>query len=163
MNPPADPEKRPEGRSFLPSLGNRGEPALAGFFGFSWGIYPPARRRNGIFNLSNGKNECHFITARWDSQPVPAWIESVPSQLPVEGPGLQGGEEGVQLREVGAEAGFLGFDGLDDGGEAVLEVEWRVGNLKCRSLSGVNIKLDRSSTACSLKKKLSSFRCKQRI
>jgi hypothetical protein len=37
---------------------------------------------------------------------------------------LEGGEEGVEFGEVGAEAGFLGFDGLDDGGEAVLEVIW---------------------------------------
>ena len=36
---------------------------------------------------------------------------------------MQGGEEGVEFGQVGALAGFLLLDGLDDGGEAVLEVQ----------------------------------------
>jgi hypothetical protein len=36
---------------------------------------------------------------------------------------LQRAEEFVQLGEVGAEAGLLTLDGLNDGGEAVLDVE----------------------------------------
>jgi hypothetical protein len=38
---------------------------------------------------------------------------------------LQGGEEGVEFGEVGSLAGLLVFDGFDDGGEAVLDVEGR--------------------------------------
>ena len=45
------------------------------------------------------------------------------SEVSPEGTGLQGGEEGVEFGEVGALAGLLVFDGFDDGGEAVLEVE----------------------------------------
>ena len=44
-------------------------------------------------------------------------------QLSLEGEGLQGGEQVVELIEVGTAAGFLGFDRFDDGGEALLEVE----------------------------------------
>jgi hypothetical protein len=42
---------------------------------------------------------------------------------------LQGGEEGVEFGEVGSLAGLLVFDGFDDGGEAVLEVERRKAKL----------------------------------
>ena len=45
------------------------------------------------------------------------------SEVSPEGAGLQGGEEGVEFGEVGALAGFLVFDGFDDGREAKLEVE----------------------------------------
>ena len=34
---------------------------------------------------------------------------------------LEGGEEGVQLGEVGALGGLLALDGFDDGGEFLLE------------------------------------------
>lgn len=37
---------------------------------------------------------------------------------------LEGGEEGVQLGEVGAESGLLALDGFDNAGEALLEREW---------------------------------------
>lgn len=46
-------------------------------------------------------------------------------QLSVKGAGLEGDEQGVELDQVFAEADFLSFDRLDDGGEAVLEVEGR--------------------------------------
>ena len=46
------------------------------------------------------------------------------SEVSPEGTGLQGGEEVVQFGEVGALVGLLLFDGLDDGGEPVLEIEW---------------------------------------
>ena len=45
------------------------------------------------------------------------------SELAAEGSGLEGGEEGVELGQVGALEGFLLLDGFDDGGEAVLEGE----------------------------------------
>ena len=45
------------------------------------------------------------------------------SEVSPEGAGLQGGEEGVEFGEVGALAGPSVFDGFDDVGEAVLEVE----------------------------------------
>ena len=45
------------------------------------------------------------------------------SEVSTEGAGLQGGEEGVQFGQVRALTGLLLFDGRDDGGEAVLEVE----------------------------------------
>ena len=39
---------------------------------------------------------------------------------------LKGGEQGVEFIQVGAQAGFLLFDGLDDGGEMVLEIRgWK--------------------------------------
>ena len=47
------------------------------------------------------------------------------SEVSPEGAGLQGAEEGVEFGEVGSLAGLLVFDGFDDGGEAVLEVEGR--------------------------------------
>ena len=50
------------------------------------------------------------------------------SEVSAEGAALQGGEEGVEFGEVGALAGFLSFDGLDDGGEVVLEVDRRKRN-----------------------------------
>ena len=40
------------------------------------------------------------------------------SEVPTEGARLQGGEEGVEFGQVGALAGFLLLDGLDDCGEA---------------------------------------------
>jgi hypothetical protein len=48
-----------------------------------------------------------------------------PSQSPLEGAGLQGSEQRIQLGEVGAHSGLLPFHGFDDGGEAVLECKWR--------------------------------------
>ena len=45
------------------------------------------------------------------------------SEVSPEGAGLQGGEEGVEFGEVGSLAGLLVFDGFDDGGEAMLEVD----------------------------------------
>ncbi len=47
------------------------------------------------------------------------------SQLTVKGAELQGGEQDVKFGQVGTQAGFLLFDGFDDGGEAALEVEGR--------------------------------------
>jgi hypothetical protein len=44
-----------------------------------------------------------------------------PLQLPVEGAGLQRGEQGVEFGEVGAQAGFLGLDRFDDGREPLLD------------------------------------------
>ncbi len=45
------------------------------------------------------------------------------SQLPTERPLLQRGEQRVQLGQGGAVGGFEGFDGLDAGGEGLLEGE----------------------------------------
>ena len=45
------------------------------------------------------------------------------SEVSSEGAGLQGGEEGVEFGQMGALAGLLLFDGFDDCGEAVLEVD----------------------------------------
>ena len=50
------------------------------------------------------------------------------SEVPSEGTCLQRREEGLEFSEVGALGGFLLLDGLDDGGEAVLEVERRNDN-----------------------------------
>ena len=47
------------------------------------------------------------------------------SEVSPEGAGLQRGEEGVQFGQVGALARLLLFDGVDDGGEAVLELQGR--------------------------------------
>ena len=44
------------------------------------------------------------------------------SKFPAKGAVLEGGEEGVQLSEVGALGGLLVLDGFDDGGELLLEV-----------------------------------------
>ena len=46
------------------------------------------------------------------------------SEVSPEGAGLQRGEEVVELGEVGVLAGLLLFDGFDNGGEPVLEIEW---------------------------------------
>ena len=43
------------------------------------------------------------------------------SKFPAKGAVLEGGEEGVQLGEVGALRGLLALDGFDDGGEFLLE------------------------------------------
>ena len=43
----------------------------------------------------------------------------------MEGLGLQGSKEGVEFVQVGVLAGLLLLDGFDDGGKAVLEVDWR--------------------------------------
>ena len=43
------------------------------------------------------------------------------SEVSPEGTGLQGGEEVVELGEVGSLLGLLTFDGFDDGGEPILE------------------------------------------
>ena len=45
-------------------------------------------------------------------------------EIAVEGAGLQGGEESVQFGHVHALTGLLLLDGLNDGGEAVLEFGW---------------------------------------
>ena len=45
------------------------------------------------------------------------------SEVSPEGTGLQGGEEGVEVSQVGALAGLLFFDRFDHGGEATLEVK----------------------------------------
>ena len=48
---------------------------------------------------------------------------------------LEGGEEGVQLGEVGALCGLLALDGFDDGGEFLLEGkrgEWDFRRLQLR-------------------------------
>ena len=59
------------------------------------------------------------------------------SEVSSEGAVLQGGEEGVEFGQVGALAGLLLLDGLDDGCEAVLEVEGRESrDLHRRSLVG---------------------------
>ena len=52
------------------------------------------------------------------------------SEFSAEGTGLQGGEEGVEFGEVGTLAGPLLFDGFDDYGKAMLEVEGGSGNRK---------------------------------
>lgn len=46
------------------------------------------------------------------------------SEFPAKGPVLEGGEEGVQFREVGALRGLLALYGCDNGGELLLEGEW---------------------------------------
>ena len=46
------------------------------------------------------------------------------SEVSPEGAGLQGGEEGVEFGEMSSLTGPLLFDGFDDGGEAVLEIQW---------------------------------------
>ena len=46
-------------------------------------------------------------------------------EFPLEGAGLEGGEERVEFFQVRALAGLLLLDGFDDGGEAVLEIERR--------------------------------------
>ena len=51
------------------------------------------------------------------------------SQVSLEGAGLQRCEERVEFSEVGALGGFLVFNGLNDLGEVVLEVERRSLNL----------------------------------
>lgn len=43
------------------------------------------------------------------------------SKFPAKGAVLEGGEEGVQLGEVGALRGLLALDGFDDGGKFLLE------------------------------------------
>ena len=47
------------------------------------------------------------------------------SEVSSEGAGLQGGEEGVEFGQVGALAGLLLLDGVDDRREAPLEVKGR--------------------------------------
>ena len=85
------------------------------------------------------------------------------SEVSPEGAGLQGGEEGVEFGEVGALAGFLLFDGFDDGGEAVLEVEGRESDLHRRSLLGVDIELNCGGATCLLKEEFPPVRRDQGV
>ena len=63
------------------------------------------------------------------------------SEVSAEGEGLQGGEEGVELGQVGSLVDFLLLDGFDDGGEAALEVEGGKRDLGGFELSSADIRL----------------------
>ncbi len=60
------------------------------------------------------------------------------SKFPAEGAVLEGGEEGVQLGEVGALRGLLALDGFDDGGEFLLEGKRRVYDWKLSQILQVD-------------------------